>query len=132
MTIRTALCVSTLRIDAAAIGKLFQETRSLREAAGIDGAIISDGERVAHILYGEPKAVMSVVASVRSDDRMAEPTLLETQDATDGRRAWPLSGWKAGWTTPEVLDAMIAVAASPAKSGLPESLQAMLGQCDLL
>lgn len=132
MILRTVLCVCALRIDAVAIGKLFQETRFLRETAGIDGAIISDGERVAHVLHGTCDAVMSVVSSVQSDARMAEPTLLATQDTEVARRTWPLSGWKAGWTTPDVLDAMIAVAATAPDGALPENLQALLGRCDLL
>jgi hypothetical protein len=132
MIIRTVLCVCTLRIEAVAIGRLFQETRSLREAAGINGAIISDGERVAHVLHGAGDAVLSVVSHIRSDARMDAPLLLTTQDADGPHRPWPLSGWKAGWATPEVLDAMMAVAALPAPDGLAQALQGLLGQCDLL
>ncbi len=130
---RTVLCVCALRIDAVAIGKLFQETRALRRAAGIDGAIISDGERVAHLLVGAPAAVESVVCQVRSDARMAEPLLLAMQDLEAEGPAWTLSGWKAGWATPDVLDTMTDVAKSHADDGaLTATLQALLGRCDLL
>ncbi|MCW5640762.1 MAG: hypothetical protein KIT63_01550 [Rhodoferax sp.] len=132
MIIRTILCVCALRIDAVAIGKLFQETRALRGAAGIDGAIISDGERVAHLLVGMRDAVDSVVMQLRSDARMAEPMLLAMQDIETDHRPWPLAGWKAGWATPDVLDTMAAVAKSQSDGHLPDTLQALLGRCDLL
>ena len=131
MTLRTVLCLSTLRIDATALGSLFRETRSMGQAAGIQGAVVSDGERLAHVLHGPVAAVIDVLNHLNADDCLAETTVLAKQDVAQDTSAWPLSGWKAGWATPELLDAIIA-RAGPDATDAPASCLQLLLQCDLL
>ncbi|MEO7937793.1 MAG: hypothetical protein ABIR55_04155, partial [Burkholderiaceae bacterium] len=70
MTIRTVLCMSTLQIDATAVGKLFRETRAAGESTGTHGAIVSDGDRVAHMLHGVPEQISVMLNQILSDERL--------------------------------------------------------------
>ncbi len=131
MILRTILCVGQLQIDATSIGTLFRETRSLCEAAKILGAIVSDGERIAHVLHGPQDRVMQVLARTSTDPRLSETAILAQLDVDDDGTKWPLSGWKAGWATPDVLDEMTSWSHSGSADAFPVCLS-LLGRCDLL
>lgn len=131
MTFRTFLCLSTLRIDATAVGKLFRETRAAGVETGIQGAIVCDGERVAHVLHGVPERVAAMLSRILVDDRLGDVQTTTIQDAAQDDGSWPLSGWKAGWASPESLDAVAAESAPGTIDKLTPCLR-MLQQCDLL
>ena len=131
MTFRSLLCLSTLRIDATAVGALFRETRVAGEQTGIQGAVVSDGERVAHVMHGVPERVSAMLTRILSDVRLADAHATTIQDVAHDDGRWPLSGWKAGWATPELLDAIVAESArGPNMTLTPFVL--LLKQCDLL
>lgn len=131
MNFRTILCLSNLRIDATSIGALFRETRTTGNAAGLQGAIVSDGERVVHFLHGAPMAVMSMFTSVRTDARFVGTTLMASRDMQLDKSEWPTSGWKAGWATIELMDAILTDVPPGSLCALAPKLL-LLRQCDLL
>ena len=131
MTYRTLLCKSALRIDATAVGTLFRETRATGEKIGIQGAIVSDGERVAHVLHGMPDRINTMLTQILADERLSNVHITTIQDIAQDCGSWPLSGWKAGWATPELLDAIVAESTRNPANTLAPCLQ-LLQQCDLL
>lgn len=131
MTFRTLLCMSNLRIDATAVGTLFRETRATGEETGIQGAIVSDGERVAHVLHGLPDRVTAMLTRIIEDERLAVVHTTTIQDVPFYDGSWPLAGWKAGWATPELLDAIVTESAYAPTNTMTPCLH-LLQQCDLL
>lgn len=131
MIVRSTLSIAALRIDATGIGALFRETRALGDDTGIKGVIVSDGERVAHILHGAPENVEEVIRHISADQRLADLIILAQQEVDDNGTAWPLSGWKAGWATPDVLCEMRSSAAGDPKHAVASCL-GLLAQCELL
>ncbi len=123
--------MSTLRIDATAVGAFFREARAAGETAGIQGAIVSDGERVAHVLHGVPDRVTAMLTAILADERLANVTTSIIQEAEHHDGLWPLLGWKTGWATPELLDALVAESAQAPDDPLTPCMQLLL-QCDLL
>ena len=131
MPTRTLLCMSTLRIDASVIGALFRETRVTGESTGIKGAIVSDGERVAHVLHGVPERVTAMLAQILADERLADVTTSTILDAAHDDGTWLISGWTTGWATPELIDAFVADSVQETGNPLAPCMQLLL-QCDLL
>lgn len=123
--------MSTLRVDASVIGALFRETRVTGESTGIKGAIVSDGERVAHVLHGAPERVAAMLTRILADERLADVTTSTIQDAPCDDGTWLLSGWTTGWATPELIDAFIVESAQTQSHPLTPCMQLLL-QCDLL
>lgn len=123
--------MSTLRIDASVIGALFRETRTAGETAGIKGAIVSDGERVAHVLHGVAERVTAMMTGIVADERLADVRTSTIQDAACDDGSWLISGWTTGWATPELMDAFVAESAQAPSNPLAPCMQLLL-QCDLL
>lgn len=131
MTIRTVLCVSTLQIDATAAGKLFRETRAVGDSTCTQGAIVSDGDRVAHMLHGAPERISVMLNQILSDERLRNVKTSIIRDCAHDDGTWLLAGWKTGWATPELLDAILIEPTQASDNPLKPYMQALL-QCDLL
>lgn len=128
---QTVVCLSTLQIDATAIGALFRETRATGEAAGIQGAIVSDGDRVAHMLHGAPERVMAMLDRIRADERFSNATTSMIQNGAHDAGLWLLSGWKAGWATSDLMDGIVAESSHASNDMLTPCMRLLL-RCDLL
>lgn len=106
MPVHQILVVSHLPALVATAG-LKGSMRAARERAasgGLTGGLLFDGERFVHLLAGQAQATQRALAQLQGDAAHGQVVCLHAT-ASEPAPAW--DDWRAGYTDPAVLDAVL-------------------------
>ena len=117
----------------AAVAEIFKRTREAHRRLAIGGAMLFDGERFGYGLVGTAAEVAAAVDVVQSDGRETGLRLLSSIDGAIPA-GWPAKGWRSGWTEPDALAELAALAVDDGPRGVDAlaSWAELLGASDLL